>query len=194
EAAQLAAVEAHARALLNRSSGWDRFPTPIDDILVSAKLRVSKTNAFDPVALMRYLAGKAAEKAHSIKTALSKVFGIYDANESTILIYGSVAGVMQTFLKLHETGHHEMPAHRKLFSIFQDCNKTLEPAIADLFEREANNFARFVLFQDNRFAQMAADKPMDIKTPMKLGTKFGASVYAAAREFARTNHRECMIY
>ena len=29
---------------------------------------------------------------------------------------------------------------------------------------------------------------------MKLAKKFGASIYASAREFARTNHRACVIY
>jgi hypothetical protein len=100
----------------------------------------------------------------------------------------------QTFLKLHETGHHELPTHRKVFRFFQDCEKTLDPAIADRFEREANNFARFALFQGDTFARMASDHEFGIKTPMKVGPKFGASVYASVREYARTNHRPCVVY
>ena len=53
--------------------------------------------------------------------------------------------------------HHELPTHRKLYRLFQDCEKTLAPETSDQFDREANNFARFVLFQDDRFAKMAAD-------------------------------------
>ena len=87
-----------------------------------------------------------------------------------------------------------MPTHRKLFRFFQDCEKTLAPEIADQFEREANNFARFALFQGDAYARMAADHALEIKTPMKLARKFGASVYASAREFARTNHRACVVY
>ena len=100
----------------------------------------------------------------------------------------------QTFLKLHETAHHELPTHKKMFKFFADCAKNLAPEIADLFEREANNFARFVLFQGDGFAVMAADHPFEIRTPMKLAKKFGASVYASAREYARTNHRACLVY
>ena len=70
----------------------------------------------------------------------------------------------------------------------------LEPDISDLFEREANNFARFVLFQGDGYRDMAADHPLSIKTPMKLAPKFGASIYASCREFARTNHRACAVY
>jgi hypothetical protein len=71
---------------------------------------------------------------------------------------------------------------------------TLDPEIADLFEREANNFARFVLFQGDSYASMAADYKLEIKTPMKLAGKFGASIYASCREFARMHHRACVVY
>ena len=87
-----------------------------------------------------------------------------------------------------------MPLHRKLFRIFQDCDKNLAPEVADQFEREANNFARFALFQGDEFRKMAADCACEIKTPMRLAKKFGASVYAASREFARTHHKACVIY
>ena len=63
-----------------------------------------------------------------------------------------------------------------------------------MFEREANNFARFVLFQGDGYASMAADHKLEIKTPMKLAGKFGASVYASCREFVRTHHRACAVY
>jgi hypothetical protein len=129
-----------------------------------------------------------------VKSAISKVFGLYDAGEQVIHIDDSVNKAKQTFLTFHETGHHELPVHRKLFRFFQDCEKTLAPETADQFEREANNFARFVLFQGQRYAQLAADCAFEIKTPIKLAQKFGASVYASAREFARSNHRPCVVY
>ena len=75
-----------------------------------------------------------------------------------------------------------------------DCEKTLDPEISDLFEREANNFARFVLFQGGGYASMAADHKLELRTPMKLAGKFGASVYASCRKFVRTHHRACVIY
>jgi hypothetical protein len=114
--------------------------------------------------------------------------------EELIHIDGTVHASKQTFLKLHETGHHELPTHKKLFRLFQECEKTLAPEIADLFEREANNFAHFSLFQGNGFAHAAADYKFEIKTPMKLAKRFGASVYASIREFARTHHRACVVY
>lgn len=190
----LKAVEERARKLLDRAEAWDRFPVPIDDILEAAKVKVAPTSAFDAEALIHYLKGKAASTGALIKSAISKVFGLYDAGENLIHIDDTVVKSKQTFLKLHETAHHDMPTHRKLFRFFQDCEQTLDPDISDQFEREANNFARFALFKGNTFAEYAADCPFEIKTPMKLAKKFGASIYASAREFARTNHRACVVY
>lgn len=187
------AVERQARNLLDRASVWGRFPTPVDDILGAAKLKLAPRGMFDPASIMDFLKKTTAQAAQVFKSALSKVLGIYDANEQIIHIDESVGPSKQTFLKLHETGHHELPAHRKIFSLFQDCEQTLAPAIADQFEREANNFARYALFQGPTFQQYAADMQMGVKTPVTLAKKFGASVYASAREFARTHHRACLV-
>lgn len=188
------AVEERARRLLDRASAWGVFPTPINDILAAAKLKVAPTSIFDLEGIAAYLKNKAADTAVQLKSAVSKLFGIYDSGDSIIHIDEKVGETKQNFLKLHETGHHELPTHRKIFKFFQDCNQTLSPDIADQFEREANNFARFAMFQGDGYAKQAHDNPLEIKTPMRLAKDFGASQYASAREFARTNHRACAVY
>ena len=191
---ELRAVEEQAHRLLDRADAWDRYPVPVDDILSAAEVRLAPTSAFDAATIVSYLKGKAADAGARIKSAISKVFGLYDAAEALIHIDDTILEVKQTFLKLHETGHHDMPTHRKMFRIFQDCKKTLDPDVADQFEREANNFARFLLFKGPTFAQHAADCPFEIKTPIALAKTFGASIYAAAREFARTNPKACVVF
>lgn len=191
---QLRAVEERAHQLLDRADAWDRFPAPVEDILAAANVKVAPTSAFDAAAIINYLVGKASDTGVRIKSAITKVFGLYDAQESLIHIDGTVVESKQTFLKLHETAHHDLPTHRKLFRFFQDCKKTLAPEIADQFEREANNFARFALFKGNTYAQYATDCAFEIKTPMKLAKQFGASQYASIREFTRTNVRACVAY
>jgi Zn-dependent peptidase ImmA (M78 family) len=191
---QLRAVLKRAKQLLDRASVWERYPTPIADILEEAKLKVAPVSVFDPASILAYIKNKTADAAHRIKHAIAKMFGVYDAEENVIHIDHTVKESKQNFLKLHETGHHEIPTHKKAFRFFQDCEKTLAPDIADLFEREANNFARYVLFQGDGFAKLAADCTFEIKTPIKLAKKFGASVYASAREFARTSQKACLVY
>ena len=190
----LRAVEEQAHRLLDRADAWNRYPAPVDDILAAAKVRLAPTSAFDPAAIISYLRGKTAGAHGRIKSAITKVFGLYDASEALIHVDNTVVESRQTFVTLHETGHHDIPWHRKIFRFFQDCEKTLAPDVADQFEREANNFARFLLFKGMTFAERAADCPFGIKTPMKLAKTFGASIYAAAREFARTNPRACVVF
>ena len=191
---QLRSVEKRAKQLLDRACVWERFPTPIGDILEAAKLQVAPVSIFDPSSILAYIKSKTTDAAHRVKAAVSKLFGVYDAEGSVIHIDHTVKETKQNFLKLHETGHHEIPTHKKAFLFFQDCEKNLAPEIADLFEREANNFARFALFQGDGFSKLAADCAFEIKTPIKLAKKFGASVYASAREFARTNPKACLVY
>lgn len=190
----LRAVHAAARRALDRASAWNVYPTPTEVILEAASLKIAPKSAFDPRRITEYLIGKAESGAAVLKSAIAKVFGIYDAGEQLIHIDDGVHKSKQNFLKLHEAGHHELPAHRSAFRLFHDCEKTLDPEISDLFEREANNFARFVLFQDDGYASMAADHRLELRTPMKLAGKFGASVYASCREFVRTHHEACAIY
>ncbi|MDE2105180.1 MAG: ImmA/IrrE family metallo-endopeptidase [Patescibacteria group bacterium] len=190
----LHAVESRARRLLDRADAWGRFPTPVEDIIAAANLQVAPKGAFDSKSFIEFVKQKTAHAAHTLKAALSKVLGIYDANDQIIHIDDAVGPSKQTFLKLHETGHHELPAHRKIFQLFQDCEQTLAPSIADQFEREANNFARFALFQGTAYQSRAADMQMGVTTPIKLAKTFGASIYASAREFARTNHAACLVY
>jgi hypothetical protein len=191
---QRRAVEERARHLLDRACAWNRYPTPVSDLLGAAEIQIAASSVFDPAAILSYLREKAADVGHRLKSAVSKILGLYDADERIIHIDDTVVAAKQTFLKLHETGHHELPTHRKAYRIFQDCEKTLDPATADLFEREANTFARFVLFQGDAYTRLAADCNFELKTPMKLARKFGASIYASVREFARTNQRACVVY
>lgn len=190
--ADLRTVEARARHLLDRADAWDRFPVPIDELLAAANVRVATIGAFDPAALVAYIRGRTAEVALHIKSAISKVLGIYDVGASVIHVDESVVQPKQTFLKLHETAHHDLPVHRRSFGLFQDCDQTLAPEVADQFEREANNYARFVLFKGSTFADRAVDYPLAIRTPIRLAKEFGASVYAGLREYVRTNRLPCM--
>jgi hypothetical protein len=164
--------------------------------VAAANVRVAQTSLFDPIAVIEYLRGRAAETGTRIKSAIGKLFGLYDSADSLIHIDDSAikAKSKKTFLTLHETAHHDLPVHRQMFRFFQDSEKHLDPEISDQFEREANNFARFALFKGDTYARYAADCKFDIKTPITLAKKFGASNYASAREFARTHHRACVVY
>ena len=60
---QKRAVEERARGLLDRAAGWNRFPTPVPDILEAAQLKLAPVSAFDPPRIMEYL-HKADHQSH----------------------------------------------------------------------------------------------------------------------------------
>ncbi len=100
------AVEARAKAALDRAGAWDRYPTPVDDVVAAANLKVAVSSAFDLNHIMSFLADKAADAAKILKSALSKIWGVLDVEDGIIHIDDTVTKSRQAFLKLHETGRH----------------------------------------------------------------------------------------
>ncbi|TPE60546.1 ImmA/IrrE family metallo-endopeptidase [Sandaracinobacter neustonicus] len=147
---------------------------------------------FDPRAIAAYAVAQGKKAADVVKRALGKVLGILDAYEEVIHIDDSVLETRQRFLKLHETGHFELPHQRKIFRFFEDSEEELNPSIVDKFEREANNFARYAIFNGNAYAERAADFPLAFSSVKKMKSVFNVSLYAGLREYARTHRHVCI--
>lgn len=186
---QYANVVKRAEFSLREASAFDKFPTPVDDIMGAAKVTLAPHDLLDETFLKKMRAG--AEKI--LRSALEKVLGLFDAKQRLIFIDRSVIAVKQTFLKLHETGHAALPHQNTVFSLFEDSKKTLEPETSELFDREANVFASEVLFQLEKFETEAADLAFGIKTPMSLSKKYGSSVYAAVRRYVQKSQKTCAV-
>lgn len=189
---QLANVLRHADQLLRDASAIGRFPTPIDDLLSAAKLTVVDDEVLSEGFLENFIK-KAKATVGTIKSALSKVLGLFEANDRFVVIDKNAPKPRVPFIKLHEAGHGTMPHQSKLYKIMHDCEKTLEPDIADLFEREANVFASEVLFQGEAFSQEAHAQSFGIKVPMSLAKKYGGSNYATFRRYVISNPHACCV-
>lgn len=189
---QLVTVQRHADRLLREASAIGRYPTPIDDLLAAAKLTVVDDEVLNAGVLRQFMK-KAKAGIATIKSALSKVLGLFEANDRLVLIDKQAPKPRVPFLKLHEAGHGTLPHQSKIYRLMHDCKKTLDPEIADLFEREANVFASEVLFQGETFAAEAHDQAFGIKVPMNLARKFGASNYATFRRYVTTNPNTCCV-
>lgn len=188
---QFATVHKSARALLDRSAGWGTFPTPVADLMSAAELQVAPISAFDEGSVTRYVREFGVRAEKFIRRALDKVLGIFDVHADVVHIDPTVVEGKQNFLKLHEAGHKELPHQRGLYRWIQDGDKFLSPDTAELFEREANTFARLVLFQDDAFTRLTIDEPFGIKVPMAAAKDFGSSLYAGFREYVRRHHKTC---
>ncbi len=189
---QLANVQCHADRLLREASAIGRFPTPIDDLMAAAKLTVVDDEVLDE-GMLRQFMKKAKAGLGTIKSALSKVLGLFEANDRFVVIDRDAPKPRVPFIKLHEAGHGTIPHQSELYRLMHDCEKTLEPEIADLFEREANVFASEVLFQGEGFSEEAHGQTFGIKVPMRLAKKYGGSNYATFRRYVITNPNVCCV-
>jgi hypothetical protein len=190
---QLANVQKHADRLLKEASAYGRFPTPITDLVTAAKLTIVEDQFLDEGLLRGFFRKAVTRGTATLKSALSKILGLFEAHDRLVMIDKGVPAAKKPFVKLHETGHGFLPHQSNLFALIHDCEKTLDPDTTDLFEREANVFAAEVLFQGPAFAEEAHSEEFGIKVPMGLAKKFGGSNYSAFRRYVATNPSACCV-
>ncbi|MEA9973368.1 MULTISPECIES: ImmA/IrrE family metallo-endopeptidase [Xanthomonas] len=186
---QLKRVRAEAERALREAGAMGVFPTPVANIMAVAKVEEAEDEALDDglIARMRKVAGTA------LKSAFSKVLGLFHASAGLVYIDRTMHAVKQTFVRLHEAAHGFLPWQRGLYAVVEDCENSLDPDVASAFDREANVFASEVLFQMDSFIERANDKEFGIFTPIGLAKTYGASLYASIRQYVSKNHRCCVV-
>lgn len=189
---QLARIQKEAERALNEASVLGVLPTPVEQVMAAARVREVEEDVLNPTFVARIL-NKAQQAGHAIKRALSKVVGLFHASEGLVFIDRTIVLVKQRFVRLHEAAHGFLPWQRPMYAVVEDCEKSLDPETADLFDREANVFASEVLFQLNTFRDMAEEKPFSIWTPVRMAPTFNASLYASIRQYVSKNHRACAV-
>lgn len=189
---QIPQIRSHAMEALEKANALGRFPTPVGDVMESAKLIVAQQGELTESFLDKLLS-RAVRFGKTLKTALTKVLGVLDVGARIVYIGKGVHLIKQVFLKLHEAGHALLPWQRDIYYAIQDCEKTLSPEISDAFDREANLFASEVLFQLDTFRDEAADYRFGVNVPLKLCKKYGASVYSTVRRYVSSHNRSCVV-
>jgi Zn-dependent peptidase ImmA (M78 family) len=189
-------VQHHADRLLRAAAAYDRFPTPVADILSAAELTVIDDELLDANLIRKFMrkarSGAVAGLA-TIKSALSKILGLFEPHDRLVILDKNIPDPRLPFVKLHEAGHGFLPHQSGIYALIQDCERSLDPYTTDLFEREANVFASEVLFQGQTFAREAHDQTFGIKVPMGLAKKIGASNYATFRRYVDTSPHTCCV-
>ena len=193
DAGQIKTVELHASRLLNEASALGIFPTPVDRLMEAARLTVVDDSFLNDNVIAEFIRKARASVTSHIKSALSKVLGLIHVPERLVLIDKEMPAAKRPFIKLHEAGHGTLPHQNKVYSLIHDCDKTLDPEITDLFEREANVFAAEALFQGGLFAEEAHQSAFGIAVPLALATKYGASKYSTFRRYVSTNSAACCV-
>jgi len=189
---QLARVRKEAERALREGGVLGILPTPSQAILAVARLREVEEDVLNPTFIQRIL-GKAERAGQVVKRAVSKVLGLFHASEGLVFLDQALILVRKRFVRFHEAGHGFLPWQRSMYAVVEDGEQQLDPEAAELFDREANIFASEVLFQLDTLHDMADAQPFGILTPVNLAPRFGASIYAAIRQYVYKNHRACVV-
>jgi hypothetical protein len=189
---QFQKVRLEAFRALKEAGALGVFPTPVADIMSVAKIVEVEDEVLSPSLVDKFRMG--VEKVSgTLKRALSKVMGLFHASAGLVFIDRTLLPVRQKFIRLHESAHGFLKWQRPMYAVVEDCEKSLDPDTAELFDREANVFASEILFQLDTFYEMARDEPFSYKTPVGLSKKFDASLYSSIRQYVSKNHRCCAV-
>lgn len=186
---QLARVRSEAARALREAGAEGVFPTPISDIMAVARVEEVREDVLNE----GFIAKIRAKAKGALRSALSKVLGLFHASEGLVFIDQALHEVKKSFIRLHEAAHGFLPWQRGMYAVVEDCEKTLDPDVADSFDREANVFASEVLFQLDTFIEEAEGQAFGIFTPVRLSKKYGASIYATVRQYVSKNSRACVV-
>lgn len=189
---QLHRVRKEAMRALEEAGALGVLPTPIHQIMAVARVEEVQEDVLnqDFLAKIRSELGKTGA---ALKRALGKVVGLFDARASLVFVDRSLYVAKQSFVRLHEAAHGFLPWQRPMYSVVEDCLDSLEPEVADAFDREANVFAAEVLFQGDRFIEEASASKFSIYTPIRLSKDYGASLYSSIRQYVSKNPRTCAV-
>lgn len=186
---QYAKIRKEAERALNEASAFGCFPTPIKRIMDVAEVQ----EVHEDVLNESFIAKLRREAGNSLKKAVKKVLGIFQATSGLVFIDQTLMAVKKTFIRLHEAAHGFLKWQREMYALVEDCEQSIDPDVANLFDREANVFASEVLFQLDSFTQEAEEMKFSIFTPVNLKKKYGSSIYSAVRQYVSKNRRTCMV-
>jgi hypothetical protein len=181
-------ITGHVDALLKRADAYDRFPTPVDDIVAAAGLTEAPDFVLDQSALV--LLPKQLRIA--MRRASRKLQGALDRRERVVHVTDLVAHEgKRRFVKLHEVTHDLLPHQQQL--VYADDRETLSPTSRALFEREANQGAAELLFQRTAFTRDARGLAVGPAAVVHLADRYGSSLHAAFRRYAETHHQPVLV-
>ena len=182
-------ISSHAKAVLRELDALGKPPTNIEDALVVAKLVQAGaiTLTLDERKRLRRLFGGMAD------WALSKLQGVVHLEARQVWVNPDIRHVgKKRFVLAHEVGHAVLPVHRETFAYLDDHSR-LRPDIADLFERQANQFSIELLAQGETLQKEWDDSEPTIELLCELSDRYAISRQATARYVAERSKGPCAI-
>lgn len=181
-------IRRHALALLREADALGKRPTPLEDILLAAKLVESGELTLD----LRDKAKLTERFGHWVDVAWKRLQGTFDFRSDAIWVKPDLHPMKQRFVLSHEIGHAILPAHKETFAYVDDYS-TLPPFARELYEREANHAAVEILFQAGQLTEELDASPITLQRICDQSVSFGGSIVASARYVAETSRRNFAV-
>jgi hypothetical protein len=168
--------------LLRAAGAYDRFPTPVSDIVAAAELSEPEQSLLAD----QVFANAPRHIREAVAPFRRKIRALLDRKAREIHLDPAIDHDGQrAFKRLHEVTHDICPWQQQL--AHADDDLTLSWATHALFEREANQGAAELLFQRDRFRDAAADYAIGTAPIVELAERFGSSLHAAFRRYVETH-------
>lgn len=172
-------IAQRVKSLLIRGDCLGILPTPIEHLYHVAEVEEIELDR-DEIASMW---GRFSAAARDMVTGLmNRVRGAADIKKRVVFMPRDDAKPRILFARAHELGHQVLPWHY-LNTQYLDNDQTLSPQIKDRFEVEANLCAADILFQGERFQDMARQYRPEFASIFELARLHGASIHATFWHF-----------
>lgn len=156
-----------------------QLPTPVDEIVAAAGLRLGCEDIFDE----RILANAPTRLREAVKGLSGRLRAMLDRREREVYVHPQVQiESRRRFQTLHEVGHDILPWQAAL--AYADDDRRLSLSTKMKFEQEANQAAAELLFQQGLFTKMASDYRIGFAAVLELSQQIGASIHSATRRYA----------
>lgn len=168
--------------LLRAADAYDRFPTPVGDIVAAAELSEPEQSLLAD----QVFASAPRHIREAVAPFRRKIRALLDRKAREIHLDPTIDhNGQRAFKRLHEVTHDACPWQQQL--AYADDDLTLSSATRLLFEREANQGAAELLFQRDRFRDIAADYAIGTAPVVELAETFGSSLHATFRRYVETH-------
>lgn len=176
-------IRDHSVALLREAEALGTFPTPLDQLMDVAKLVYAGEIALTPKERRSLLSRFGSQ----VDRALRHLRGVLSYEQNAIWLADDLHPRKKRFVHAHEIGHHILPAHKQL--AYLDNWETMDGALRDACEREANQAAIEILAQGSRLREMADDSLFSRAVLQRLSAQSEISLQATARRISEDSQR-----
>jgi len=169
-----------SKLILQRAEVCDQLPTPIEAIIAAADLTRGDDDLFADETI--------AEAPSYLRKAVRRLMGkgmihaVLDRRRRKVHVNPEITNEgRRRFRALHEVGHSILPG--QIDPAHADNASTLSPRTRLIWERDANQTSAEILFQQERFTEMAAQYQVGLGAVVELAAMFQASTHAALRRY-----------